>query len=599
MANSRGKPKSKSKAREVVRLATEAPSCVLKELPPDKWVAAGRTAVAFNPANQVGLGAAAPTLSPQHIALLINKYWGAAGVKLSVQFLDVSSADLKNKIVAHMNAWADYANVSFALTGGQGQVRIATTRGDGYWSYLGTDITHIPLDQPTMNLDSFSLSTPDSEYRRVVRHETGHCLDGDTLIDCPRDLVKYPLGIPIKDLVGQQPWVYAWKDGKVVVRKATRVWLSKRSVETVRVVLRAGRGPGRRKYLPPLELVGTADHPVLLRDGVTWKNLGDLKPGDRVCSLYRSGNGPRSRLLWTGLSGRIREHTFVAEEVYGRRPDGHDCHHRDENKLNQHPDNLEWKPEFDHHSDHGRGRKRSPEAIAATAAFWRGRKHTPEAKAKMSVSQRLKAPASAETRAKISKIWKGKKQSPEMIEKRAAAVRAFHAKRKAVTDNHTVVSVEPAGVRDVYDMTVPDADSFVANGVVVHNSLGFPHEQQRPEIVALMDPQKTYAYFLRTQGWDKATVDAQILSPLNPTAIRATNPDVRSIMMYQFPGSIMKNGQAIPGGVDIDPVDGQFASQIYPKTDGPPVTPVPAGGAVTISLKYDPSTRTVSGVTVS
>src|SRR5262245_36982541 len=41
------------------------------------------------------------------------------------------------------------------------------------------------------------------------------CLAGDTLIDCPRDLEKYPKGIPIKDLVGQQPWVYAWQDGRI------------------------------------------------------------------------------------------------------------------------------------------------------------------------------------------------------------------------------------------------------------------------------------------------------------------------------------------------------------------------------------------------
>ena len=56
------------------------------------------------------------------------------------------------------------------------QVRIARTREDGYWSYLGTDILSIDASQQTMNLDSFSMNTPDSEFYRVVRHETGHTL---------------------------------------------------------------------------------------------------------------------------------------------------------------------------------------------------------------------------------------------------------------------------------------------------------------------------------------------------------------------------------------------------------------------------------------
>jgi hypothetical protein len=96
-------------------------------------------------------------------------------VKLGVTFLDTNSASLKNKILAHMNAWNQWANVSFSESA-QGQVRIARARGDGYWSYLGTDVLSIPANQPTMNLEAFSLNTPESEYMRVVRHETGHTL---------------------------------------------------------------------------------------------------------------------------------------------------------------------------------------------------------------------------------------------------------------------------------------------------------------------------------------------------------------------------------------------------------------------------------------
>ena len=46
----------------------------------------------------------------------------------------------------------------------------------GYWSYLGTDILLIPRSRATMNLQSFTMSTSESEYKRVVRHEAGHTL---------------------------------------------------------------------------------------------------------------------------------------------------------------------------------------------------------------------------------------------------------------------------------------------------------------------------------------------------------------------------------------------------------------------------------------
>ena len=75
-----------------------------------------------------------------------------------------------------MNAWGAFCNVQFTETAANPQVRIARTGGDGYWSYLGTDVLHIAAGQPTMNLDSFTMNTADSEFHRVIRHETGHTL---------------------------------------------------------------------------------------------------------------------------------------------------------------------------------------------------------------------------------------------------------------------------------------------------------------------------------------------------------------------------------------------------------------------------------------
>ncbi|WP_159466686.1 M12 family metallopeptidase [Dyadobacter sp. 3J3] len=155
--------------------------CSIKMLPEEDWIAAAATAIKINPFNAPAAGQfrqAIPdgVMPPEHLAVLTTKYWGLNGVRLSVGFMDTSDTALKAKILSHMNAWGLFSNVQFYESQVNPQVRISRTPGGGYWSYLGTDIFHIPQDKATMNLDSFSLSTPDSEFFRVVRHETGHTL---------------------------------------------------------------------------------------------------------------------------------------------------------------------------------------------------------------------------------------------------------------------------------------------------------------------------------------------------------------------------------------------------------------------------------------
>jgi hypothetical protein len=253
--------------------------CFIKPLPRRLLVKAAQNAVRINPVNAPARGpfpvAADDTLVDValRIAVLTAKYWGPQPRQFTVSFMETTSADLRTRILSHMNAWGKTAAVQFVQTQGAGQVRISRGSG-GYWSYLGTDITHIPNNRQTMNLQGFTMSTAESEYKRVVRHETGH-------------------------------------------------------------------------------------------------------------------------------------------------------------------------------------------------------------------------------------------------------------------------------------------------------TLGFPHEHMRAAIVSLIDKNKAYAYFLRTQGWDKQTVDQQVLTPLDESALIATAADQTSIMCYQLPGSITKNGKPILGGLDIDQIDYGFAAQIYPKPVGP------------------------------
>lgn len=153
--------------------------CTIKVLPEDQWTAAAATAVRINPANHVDThlfrAAMGTVLPPEHLALLVPKRWPSTGVSLTVSFIEAVDSALRARILSHMNAWGAYCNAKFTEIASNGQVRISL-QGNGYWSYLGTDILHIAAGQPTMNLQGFSMSTPESEYHRVVRHETGHTL---------------------------------------------------------------------------------------------------------------------------------------------------------------------------------------------------------------------------------------------------------------------------------------------------------------------------------------------------------------------------------------------------------------------------------------
>jgi hypothetical protein len=97
------------------------------------------------------------------------------------------------------------------------------------------------------------------------------------------------------------------------------------------------------------------------------------------------------------------------------------------------------------------------------------------------------------------------------------------------------------------------------------HTLGFPHEHMRQALVDRIDPAKAYKWFLDTYGWDAATVDAQVLTPLDENSLTGTPADQDSIMCYQLPGLITRDGQPITGGTDIDEVDYEFCGRIYPK----------------------------------
>lgn len=343
---------------------------------------------------------------------------------------------------------------------------------------------------------SLYMNSKDSEGRPVselpVDKDNDLCVTGDTLIDMPGGKR------PIKDLVGESPYVYCCIDGCVALRRATNIRMTRKKAPVVRILMDKG------------ELRLTADHLVMLRDG-TYTEAGQLRPGNRLKVLGRHvtmDGYTRIGLTDESRSGTL-EHRFVYEQLFGSLPEGYHVHHIDGNRWNHAPDNLLALPMEEHNTRHHKGKTMSDEARArmsvgikaswaanheeraeitrqnATAAHLAnvGRIPTDETRRRISETskERWQDP---EYRGKIRAARVGHRHTPESIEKMRANKLAYWASRRAEEQraameaarddkgkfsNHGVIAVLPDGYADVYNMEVEEAQNYIANDVVVHN----------------------------------------------------------------------------------------------------------------------------------
>jgi len=147
---------------------------------PDPEKASGLLARILTALVDVGASAGvADVMPPGYIAAFTTRIWPVAVVKdVPVAFLDTNNQAFIAKVLAYANRWGQRSAARFRYTASAANAlcRVATTPGQGHYSYMGTDNKLIPVGRNTMNLDSFGPSTPDAEYERVVVHEFGHFL---------------------------------------------------------------------------------------------------------------------------------------------------------------------------------------------------------------------------------------------------------------------------------------------------------------------------------------------------------------------------------------------------------------------------------------
>lgn len=361
-----------------------------------------------------------------------------------------------------------------------------------------------------------STGTSSSSVTRDIDQEfapiTGGCFTGETEVPF-LDGTVHRFDELARDYSDKQFWVYAvTPDGSVVPGLAHHPRLTGRNKPIVEVELDNGE-----------KVRCTPDHKWMRRDG-TYCPAEDLQSGDSLMPLYRKDNTH-------GLSGYemvyhpdTNRFGFTHKMVTGRIPKGHIVHHRNFNKKDNSPDNLEVMLRSDHQllrmkknvswwNDPGKREAAARKiGVRLKANNWRNTPEGREAARKQMLKRKddgfqhwrigKKGWASAlqEERVRFNPLRiartidsnRNRIVSAETRAKMASARRAYHSEhgrtekqlanlekgrtrhRKLVVDqptNHMVVSVRPCGFADVYDLTVDKYHNFALSaGAFVSNS---------------------------------------------------------------------------------------------------------------------------------
>lgn len=148
--------------------------------------------------------------------------------------------------------------------------------------------------------------------------------------------------VRIGDLVpGDEVWVFGIKDGQIKATKATALGITRRTASTVRVTLDNGK-----------HVTCTPDHLFMLRDG-SYCRADSLKYGDSLMPFYldRLKKG-YARVFNPATNCYELVYRLVDEQFNGKRPKGFTVHHKNHNKHDDQPPNLQRMTNAEHWALH-------------------------------------------------------------------------------------------------------------------------------------------------------------------------------------------------------------------------------------------------------
>ena len=135
-----------------------------------------------------------------------------------------------------------------------------------------------------------------------------------------------------------------------------------------------------------------------------------------------------------------------------------------------------------------------------------------------------------------------------------------------------------------FDDNLPD---YMLKRTVLHefgHALGLLHEHKSPLSKIKWHKDRTYAYYLQTQGWSPQQVDDQVM---NRYTVTMTNSeyDPQSIMHYPVPAFLTVDGYEVNWNNDLSENDKKLIREMYPfATTTVPIGTIGNSLAITCNL---------------
>jgi len=314
------------------------------------------------------------------------------------------------------------------------------------------------------------------------------CVSGDTIISTPNG------DFPIKNLVGQEPYVYCSDGVQLRLRKANQIRKTRINATVLEVKLDNDNS-----------IFVTPDHKFMLRNG-KYIEAKLLKSGDSLMPFYRKIHKQSGRWIIGLNNGKyMRQSIFIMQEILGRKlktKEFIECvHHKDEDITNDSVENLKVKDFGKHSKMHHEGKimyipsdeqkKHLSKIFTGLENPFFGKKHSTVTKKQIGIASKgrnVGGKHSFETKKKMSESWKKRKNktyvnqiqhlisegnlSYEKIALKMGVHKntVINISTKRFNYNHTVKSVEEYPTKiDTYNMNVEEFHNFVANGVIVKN----------------------------------------------------------------------------------------------------------------------------------